>query len=59
MRLVLSVIGWRKSWSEVTYVHDGDGLLAGSTEVLNHVLDEHGALGDLTLCERLSVCELM
>jgi hypothetical protein len=32
-----------------TYVHDGDGLLAGRTEVLDHVLDEHGALGDLAL----------
>jgi hypothetical protein len=36
---------------EVTYVHDGDRLLAGRTEVLDHVLDEHGTLGDLALCE--------
>jgi hypothetical protein len=49
-------------WGDVrsgTYVHDGDGLLARRTEVLDHVLDEHGALGDLTLCDEESVqCEV-
>jgi hypothetical protein len=38
-----------------TYVHDGDGLLARRAEVLDHVLDQHGALGDLTLCDEESV----
>jgi hypothetical protein len=38
-----------------TYVHDRDRLLAGRTEVLDHVLDEHGALGNLTLCGEESV----
>jgi len=33
----------------VTYVHDGDGLLARGAEVLDHVLDKHGALSDLAL----------
>ena len=42
----------------MTYVHDGNGLLAGSTEVLNHVLDQHGALSDLTLCESVSFVRL-
>jgi hypothetical protein len=42
-----------------TYVHDGDGLLARRTEVLDHVLDQHGALADLTLCDEESVqCEV-
>ena len=40
------------SEGEFTYVHDWDGLFAWSTEILDHVLDEHGALGDLALCER-------
>jgi len=34
----------------VTHVHDGDWLLAWRSEILDHVLDEHGALGDLALC---------
>jgi hypothetical protein len=38
-----------------TYVHDGDGLLARRTEVLDHVLDQHGSLGDLTPCDEESV----
>lgn len=38
----------------MTYVHDGDGLLARGAEVLDHVLNEHGALSDLALCERVS-----
>lgn len=42
----------------MTYVHDRNGLLAGSAEVLDHVLDEHRALGDLTLCERVSFARL-
>ena len=40
---------------EDTYVHDGDGLLAGRTEVLDHVLNEHRALSDLALCSKESV----
>lgn len=40
---------------EDTYVHDGDRLLAGRTEVLDHVLDQHAALGDLALCGEESV----
>jgi hypothetical protein len=40
---------------EDTYVHDGDGLLAGRTEVLDHVLNEHRALSDLALCGEESV----
>ena len=36
------------------HVHDGNRLLAWVAQVLNHVADEHGALGDGTLC-RLSV----
>jgi len=40
---------------EVAYVHDGDGLFAGRTEVLDHVLDEHAALGNLALCGEESV----
>jgi hypothetical protein len=39
----------------VTHVHDGDRLLAGRTEVLDHVLDQHAALGDLALCGEESV----
>jgi hypothetical protein len=39
----------------VTYVHDGDGLLTRGTEVLDHVLDEHGTLSDLALWERVSL----
>ena len=42
----------------MTYVHDGDGLLARSAEVLDHVLDEHGALSDLALCEEVSIVRL-
>jgi len=38
-----------------TYVHDGNRLLAGRTKVLDHVLDEHGALGNLALCGEESV----
>lgn len=38
----------------MTYVHDRDGLLARSAKVLDHVLDEHGALSDLALCEGVS-----
>jgi hypothetical protein len=26
---------------EETHVHDGDGLLAGGSEILDHVLDQH------------------
>jgi hypothetical protein len=40
--------------ADATYVHDGNGLLAGGAEVLDHVLDEHGALSNLALCERVS-----
>ena len=40
---------------EATHIHDGDGLLAGRTEVLDHVLDQHAALGDLALCGEESV----
>jgi hypothetical protein len=40
---------------EDAYVHDGDRLLAGRTEVLDHVLDQHAALGDLALCGEESV----
>jgi hypothetical protein len=43
---------------EVTYVHDGNGLLARGAEVLDHVLDEHRALSDLALCERVSFVRL-
>lgn len=42
----------------MTYVHDGDGLLARGAEVLDHVLDEHGALSDLALCEEVSIVRL-
>lgn len=35
----------------VAYVHDWDWLLAWRTEIFDHVLDEHRALGDLALCE--------
>lgn len=42
----------------MTYVHDGDRLLAWGAEVLDHVLDEHGALSDLALCERVSFVRL-
>jgi hypothetical protein len=38
-----------------TYVHDGNGLLAWGAEILDHVLDEHAALGDLALCEVVSM----
>jgi hypothetical protein len=38
----------------VTYVHDGDGLLTRATEIIDHVLDEHGTLNDLTLWECVS-----
>ena len=56
--------GWMCQWLEGigwvavrsgTYVHDRDRLLAGRTEVLDHVLDEHGALDNLTLCGEESV----
>ena len=50
----LEGIGWVAVRSG-TYVHDRDRLLAGRTEVLDHVLDEHGALGNLTLCGEESV----
>ena len=42
------------SVSGLTYVHDGDRLLAGRTQVLDHVLDEHRALGHLALCDGVS-----
>ena len=42
----------------MSYVHDGNGLLARGAEVLDHVLDEHGALSDLALCERVSLVRL-
>jgi len=42
----------------VTYVHDGNGLLAGRAEVLDHILDKHGALSDLALWERVSFVRL-
>lgn len=42
----------------MTYVHDGDGFLARGAEVLDHVLDEHGALSDLALCESVSIVRL-
>jgi hypothetical protein len=32
-----------------THVHDWDGLFAWRTEIFDHVLDEHAALGDLAL----------
>jgi hypothetical protein len=54
----LEGIGWVAVRSG-TYVHDGDGLLAKGNEVLDHVLDEHGALGNLALCGEESVqCEV-
>lgn len=34
----------------MTNVHDGDRLLARRAQVLDHVFDEHAALGDLALC---------
>ena len=34
-----------------TYVHDGDWLCTWITQILDHVLDQHGALGDLTRCD--------
>ena len=42
----------------MTCVHDGNGLLAWGAKVLDHVLDEHGALSDLALCERVSFVRL-
>jgi hypothetical protein len=39
-------VGWGVVRSG-TYVHDG--LLARGTEFLDHVLDEHEAVGDLAL----------
>ena len=41
---------------EATYVHNRNRLLTGRTEVLDHVLDQHGALGDLALCEESVLC---
>jgi hypothetical protein len=35
--------------ASATYVGDGDGLIVVTTEVLEQVLDEDGALGDLAL----------
>jgi len=37
------------------YVHDGDWLVARGAQILDHILDQHRALGDLLLCGR-SVC---
>ena len=45
--------GWTRCETVLTYVHDGDGLFAGGTEVLDHVLDEHAALGHLALWEAI------
>jgi len=42
----------------VTYVHDGNWLLTRGAEVLDHVLDQHGTLCDLALCERVSFARL-
>lgn len=42
-----------------TYIHDGDGLLAGVTEIFDHILDQHGALGDETAWNGVSVLQGM
>ena len=48
---------WKvKSGGIATYVHDGDGLLAWVAQILDHVLDEHRALGDTALYKEDSVC---
>jgi hypothetical protein len=49
----LVVVCWGAA--RYTYVHDGDRLLTGRTEVLDHVLNQHGALSDLALCGEESV----
>jgi hypothetical protein len=41
-------VGWNEC--EETYIHDGNWLLAWSAQVLDHVLDQHAALGNLALC---------
>lgn len=41
---------------EATHVHDGDRLLAWVAEILNHILDQHGALSDNALCNLVSIC---
>lgn len=49
-------VKWRRSREDGgTYVHDGDGLCTWITEILDHVLDEHGALSDLAGCDEESV----
>ncbi len=43
--------------SRPTYVGDRNGVILANavvTDILEHVLDEHGALGDNTVCSRLS-----
>ena len=45
--------GWHVMMSRlmtVTYVHDWDRLFTWSAQILDHVLDEHGTLGNLALC---------
>ena len=37
-----------------TYVHDGNRLCAWVSQILDHVLDQHAALGDLTGCDNVS-----
>ncbi len=43
-------VKWWIVGSAMTYVHDGNGLFAWRTEILDHVLDEHGALSNLACC---------
>ena len=38
-----------------TYVHDWDRLCAWVSQILDHVLDQHGALGHLTACDGVSM----
>lgn len=42
----------------MTYVHDWDRLLAGVTKIFDHVLDQHGTLGDAALWENVSINHL-
>ena len=44
---------WNKSEVGI-YVHDRDWLLAWRTQILDHILDEHGTLSDLALCGSVS-----